>query len=135
MKLPMEWSTRGLCRRDAERALELAERLLRKVDRHSPRAVACRVAVERDAWRAMEREVEGPVRVRVELTIPSRPPLVAVRRADEGWPGEAIDPALHEAFRRILGQLGTASTKVASRMSARRSGARWAAIGPSGVEP
>jgi len=133
MNVPMEWSTRGLSRRDADQAFVLTERLLQKIDRRWPSAVACRIAVERDAWGAREREVEGPVRVRVELTIPSRPPLVAVRRPDEGWPGEGVDPPLFEAFRRILAQLDTATkvtTRTTKRDGSRRNGRsrRWLAL-------
>lgn len=104
MNVPMEWSTRGLCNRDASQAFQLAVHLLEKVDRRVPRAMACRVAVVRDHG-ARGHELEGPVHVRVEVTVPSRPPVVAVRHADEGWPGEGVVSALHEAFRRLHAQL------------------------------
>jgi hypothetical protein len=45
------------------------------------------------------------VYVCVEVTVASRPPLVAVRHTDEGCPGEGVVSALHEAFRRIHAQL------------------------------
>lgn len=104
MNVPMEWSTRGLCNRDASQAFQVVVHLLEKLDRRLPRAMACRVAVARD-HASQGHELEGPVHVRVEVTVPSRPPLVAVRHADEGWPGEGVAPALHEAFRRIHAQL------------------------------
>lgn len=71
-----------------------------------PRATAFRVAVAREHG-AQEHvhEIEGPVHVRVELIVPSRPPVVAVRHADEGWPGEGVVSAVHEAFRRVHAQL------------------------------
>lgn len=120
MSIPMEWSTRGLSRRDAERALRLSERLLHKIHARRPRAVSCRVMVERDAWGM--RSIEGPVRVCVELSVPSRPSLVAVRHPDEGCPGEGVDSAVHEAFRRIIAQLDTATAKVIERSGGRRDG-------------
>jgi hypothetical protein len=104
MNVPMEWSTRGLCNRDASQAFQLAVHLLEKVDRRVPRAAACRVVVARDHG-ARGHELEGPVHVRVEVTVPSRPPVLAVRHADEGWPGEGVVSAVHEAFRRVLAQL------------------------------
>lgn len=106
MNVPMEWSTRGLCSRDASQAFQLAVLLLEKIDRRVPRAIGCRVAVARDHGSSgHEHEIEGPVHVRVEVTVPSRPPVVAVRHADEGWPGEGVVSALHEAFRRVHAQL------------------------------
>ena len=104
MNVPMEWSTRGLSNRDASQAFQLVVHLLEKIDRRVPRAMACRVAVARD-HASHGHELEGPVHVRVEVTVPSRPPLVAVRHADEGWPGEGVVSAMHEAFRRIHAQL------------------------------
>jgi hypothetical protein len=104
MNVPMEWSTRGLCNRDATQAFELAMQLFEKIDRRMPRAVACRVVVVRD-HACHGHEPEGPVHVRVEVTVPSRPSLVAVRHADEGRPGEGVASAVHEAFRRIHAQL------------------------------
>jgi hypothetical protein len=118
MNVPMEWSTRGLCNRDASQAFELTERLLAQVDRRLPRAVACRVAVERSHGShegGHGHEVEGPVHVRVEVTIPQRPPIVAVRHADEGWPGEGVVSAVHEAFRRIHAQLDSVVQRKPSR--------------------
>lgn len=104
MNVPMEWSTRGLSNRDASQAFALAVHLLEKIDRRVPRAMAIRVAVGRD-HQSQGHELEGPVHVCVEVTVPSRPPLVAVRHPDEGWPGEGVVSALHEAFRRIHAQL------------------------------
>jgi hypothetical protein len=104
MNVPMEWSTRGLCSRDASQAFEAAIDLLRRLDGRVPRAMACRVAVAREHG-AERREIESPVHVRVELHVPTRPPVIAVRHADEGWPGEGVVSALHEAFRRLHAQL------------------------------
>jgi hypothetical protein len=104
MNVPMEWSTRGLSNRDASQAFQLAVLLLEKIDRRLPRAMACRIVVARDHC-SQGHELEGPVHVCVEVTVPSRPALVAVRHADEGWPGEGVVSALHEAFRRIHAQL------------------------------
>lgn len=121
MNVPMEWSTRGLSRRDAERALALTERLLKKVDCRWPRALACRVTVEREPWETQAREIEAPVRVWVELTLPSRPPMVAVRRPDEGCPGESIESAVHAAFRRVMAQLDLIAAKTTKRAMTYRS--------------
>lgn len=104
MNVPMEWSTRGLSNRDASQAFQLAVLLLEKIDRRLPRAMACRIVVARD-HSSQGHELEGPVHVCVEVTVPSKPALVAVRHADEGWPGEGVVSALHEAFRRIHAQL------------------------------
>jgi hypothetical protein len=100
MNVPLEWSTRGLCSRDASQAFQAAVDLMRRLDRRVPRAMACRVAVARDHG-STRREIEGPVHVRVELTVAARPPVVAVRHADEGWPGEGVVSAVREAFRRV----------------------------------
>jgi hypothetical protein len=100
MNVPLEWSTRGLCNRDASQAFQLAVTLVEAVDRRVPRATGCRVAVARD-HDAEGHEVEGPVHVRVEVIVAGHPPLVAVRHADEGWPGEGVAAAVHEAFRRL----------------------------------
>lgn len=104
MNVPLEWSTRGLCSRDASQAFQLAVDLMEKLDRRVPRAMACRVAVARDHG-SDRGQIEGPVHVRVELTICARPPVVAVRHSDEGWPGEGVVSALHEAFRRVHAEL------------------------------
>ena len=104
MNVPMEWSTRGLSNRDASQAFQLAVLLLEKIDRRLPRAMACRIVVARD-HSSQGHELEGPVHVCVEVTVPSKPALVAVRHADEGWPGEGVVSPLHEAFRRIHAQL------------------------------
>ncbi len=114
MIVPMEWSTRGLCNRDASQAFELTERLIAQIDRRLPRAVACRVAVERNHG-GQGHELEGPVHVRIEVTIPARPPLVAVRHPDEGCPGEGVVSAVHEAFRRIHAQLDNANQRTPPR--------------------
>ncbi|MCX4242160.1 hypothetical protein [Paraliomyxa miuraensis] len=118
MSIPMEWRTRGLSGRDAERALCLSERLLHKIHHRRPRAVACRVMVERDGWGPCS--IEGPVRVCVELLIASRPPLVAERHPDEGCPGEGIDSAIQAAFGRIIAQLDAATTTMVERSGAHR---------------
>lgn len=124
MNVPMEWSTRGLCNRDASQAFELTERLLAQMDRRLPRAVACRVAVERKHGGGHGHEVEGPVHVRVEVTMSPRPSVVAVRHANEGWPGEGVVSAVHEAFRRIHAQLDEDTAQRKSPRSRGRSAVR-----------
>lgn len=110
MDIPMEFSTRGLTQKQASFSRTCAEAWIDKLESRGRALTACRVAVERSGDERAD--ATNPVRVRVEVSMPPSPRLVAVRPAEEGVAGEPLRPAIDGAFRRMLTQLDTVQDKL-----------------------
>lgn len=108
MRVPLEYSTRGLTEPEAHYGARAVQYWVDKIDNRRPDAIACRVAIDREPHTEGSR---GPLRVRVELTMPPRPAMVAVRSAGDGIPGEGVATPVAEAFRKLEARIETEEAK------------------------
>lgn len=95
MQVPLEWSHRGLSRREADLAEALVRQLAGKLEHFAPDLISCRVAVERSQGTTRH---GSPFRVRVEATLPPGKSLVSVRGPEENGQHEEMEQVVRRAF-------------------------------------
>lgn len=108
MKVPLEWSQRGLEPRAAARAEWLVRELVHRLEHHAPDLLSCRVTVERVGGQPRS---GSPFRVRVACTLPPGIDLAATREPGQGDDHETADVTIRHAFTAIERQIESARAR------------------------